>query len=253
MKTVLITGASSGIGKETAYVYAENNYNLVLVARRKENLEAIKSEIEENNKVKVNIFDIDLARTNSAEELYKKVNDANLKIDVLINNAGFGIDGYFKDMDINRIENMLILNIITLTKLTRLFVNDMLKNKSGHIINIASMAAYQGIPKFASYSASKSYVLNFTEAIAHELKSHNIKVTVINPGATQSEFAEVANAKHAAFNNAPTSKELADFIFNSMKKAKVNANHGFKNNFLNFFSRFMPRKIVVNIAAKMME
>ncbi|RLD61284.1 MAG: hypothetical protein DRI95_14415 [Bacteroidetes bacterium] len=137
MKTVLITGASSGIGKEMAYVYAENNYNLILVARRKENLEAIKSDIEHKHKLNVQSFDIDLSQIDSAELLYKKVSEKGIKVDVLINNAGFGINGKFKEIDMEWEESMLILNMVTLTKLTKLFVQDMLKAGNGNIINIA--------------------------------------------------------------------------------------------------------------------
>ncbi len=253
MKTVLITGASSGIGKESAYVYAEHNYNLILSARRKENLEAVKKEIEEKHKVKVDIFDIDLSKTDSAEQLYNQVKAANLKVDVLINNAGFGINGDFQDIDINKEENMLILNIITLTKLTKLFVRDMVKEGNGHIINIASTAAFQGIPKFATYAASKVYVLHFSEAIAQELKKDNIKVTVINPGATKSEFAETAGFTGDVFSKTPSSRDLAEFIYKTMKKGKISAIHGFKNKILSFSTRLTPRNLLTKIAGKMME
>lgn len=254
MKTVLITGASSGIGKETAFVYAENNYNLILVARRKENLEAIKKEVEEKHKVKVDIFDIDLSKTESAEKLYKKVNEQSLNVDILINNAGFGINGKFKDIDMSNEESMLILNILTLTKLTKLFVIEMVKKQSGHIINIASTAAFQGIPGFATYAASKAYVLHFSEAIAQELKNDNIKVTVINPGATKSEFANTAGFENDNFfTKAPTSRDLAEFIYSTMKKEKISAIHGFKNKLLAFSARTSPRNLLVKIAGKMME
>lgn len=253
MKTVLITGASSGIGKEMAYIYAENNYNLILVARRKENLEAIKNDIEQKHQNAVEIFDIDLSKTDSAEKLYKKVSEKELKVDVLINNAGFGIHGQFKKTDMEWEESMLILNMVTLTKLTKLFVKDMLKAGSGNIINIASTASFQAVPNFSTYAASKAYVLHFSEAIAHELKDDNIKVTVICPGTTKSEFADVANVDQKYFSKAPTSKELAEFTFKAMKKGKVTTIHGLKNNLLVFSARTAPRKMVTAVAAKVME
>ena len=253
MKTVLITGASSGIGKEMAYVYAENNYNLILVARRKENLEAIKSDIESKHKITVEIFDIDLSKTDSAELLYKKVSDKSLKVDVLINNAGFGINGQFKDIDMEWEGSMLMLNMVTLTKLTKLFVKNMIKSGSGNIVNIASTASFQAVPNFATYAATKAYVLSFSEAIAYELKNDNINVTVICPGATKSEFADVAKADEKLFSKAPTSRELAEFTYKSMKKGKVTAIHGFKNNLMVQSIRTTPRKIVTAVAAKVME
>lgn len=253
MKTVLITGASSGIGKELAYIFAEKNYNLVLAARRKDRLEEIKADIKNKHSASVEIFDIDLSKLDSAEELYKKVSDNNIKVDVLINNAGFGMKGGVNDIDINREENMLILNMITLTKLTRLFVGPMITAGKGNIVNIASTAAFQAVPKLAAYSATKAYVLSFSEAIAYELKEDNIKVTTICPGATQSEFAHVAKMDDSFSSKAPTSRELAEFTYKKMEEGKVAAIHGFKNNFLTFSQRFVPRKMIINISAKIME
>ena len=252
-ETVLITGASSGIGRETAYIYAKNKYNLVLVARRKNELEIIKQDIKNLHKVNVSIFDMDLSKLDSAELLYKVIKNAKLNIDILINNAGFGISGDFKDIDINKEESMLILNIISLTKLTKLFLKDMLMQKSGHIINIASTAAFQGVPDFATYAASKAYVLHFSEALAEELRTSNIKVSAICPGATQSEFAKTAETNSNIFDKAPTSHDLAVFIFKSMKKGKVTAIEGLKNNILVLIQRTAPRKLITKIAGKFME
>ena len=253
MKTALITGASSGIGKEMAYVYAENNYNLILVARRKENLETIKSDIEQKHKLNVQIFDIDLSKTDSAELLYNKVSEQKLKVDVLINNAGFGIKGKFKETDMAWEESMLILNMVTLTKLTKLFVKDMLKSGSGNIVNIASVAAFQAVPNFSTYSATKAYVLHFSEAIAYELKNDNIVVTAICPGATKSEFADVAEVNQKHFSKAPSSRELAEFTYNEMKKGKVTSIHGLKNKLLVYSIRATPRKLVTAVAANVLE
>ncbi len=253
MKTVLITGASSGIGKELAYVYAENNYNLILVARRKDNLEAIKNDMEQKHKIATTIFDMDLSKTNSAEQLYQKVNEQNLKVDVLINNAGFGVYGEFKDTDMEWEESMLILNMITLTKLCKLFVKDMVKMGSGNIVNIASTGAFQGVPALSTYAATKAYVLHFSEAIAYELKADNVGVTAICPGPTKSEFADAADMSKKPFSKAPSSRELAEFTFSAMKKEKVNAIHGFMNNLMVLSARITPRKIVTAVAAKMMD
>ncbi|RLD52566.1 MAG: short-chain dehydrogenase [Bacteroidetes bacterium] len=252
MKTTLITGASSGIGKELAHVYAENNYNLVLVARRKNNLEDIKRDITKKHKVSVKIFDLDLSNIESAEQLYKEVSSKNIKVDVLINNAGYGVSGPFTDTDMEKETGMLVLNMVTLTKLSKLFANYFIKNGGGHIINIASTAAFQPVPTMATYAATKAYVLSFSEAIAYELKSQNVKVTAICPGATQSEFAQSADMGDTAmFNKAPTSRELAEFTYEAMIKGKTTAIHGTKNNFLTFTIRLSPRKLVTAIAAKM--
>jgi len=253
MKTVLITGASSGIGKELSYVFAENKFNLVLAARRQDRLMDLKKDIESKHQVSADVIAIDLSKTDSAEKLYKQVGERNIKIDVLINNAGFGIIGDFKTIDSEREESMLVLNMVTLTKLTRLFTKDMIEAGGGHIINIASTAAFQPVPRLSAYSATKAYVLNFSEAIAYELKDDNVKVTAICPGATQSEFADVAGFSEGSFSKMPTSRELAEFTFKAMKKGKVTAIYGAKNRFLIFTLRLIPRNLITKIAAKMME
>lgn len=251
-KTVLLTGASSGIGKETAYVFAKNKYNLILVARRKERLQEIKQDIENKYKVSVQVIAMDLSNLDSAENLVQQLQQT--KIDVLINNAGFGLYGDFLMEDSKQEEKMLTLNIITLTKLTRLFADKMVKNGGGNIINIASTAAFQPVPTLATYSASKSYVLNFSEAIAFELKPKNVFVTAICPGATQSEFGKVAGFDDNAnfFKGIPSSKDLANFIFKSMKKKKTVAIRGLKNKLMVFSERFAPRKMTAFIAYKLM-
>lgn len=254
MKTALITGASSGIGKETAYVYAQNSYNLILVARRLENLESIKKDIEAKHKVNVTVFAVDLSKLDAAETLYKKVTEANLNVAVLINNAGFGIYKRFKDSTIEEEEKMLLLNMVTLTKLTKLFIPNMIKNGCGNIVNIASSAAYQPVPSLATYAATKAYVMSFSEAIAFELKDKNIIVTVICPGGTQSEFGQAAGFSddHSLFKKMPTSKDVATFIYKAMVNKKTNAIHGFKNNFLVFLNRLAPRKLTTLVAYKVM-
>ncbi|MCF6242971.1 MAG: SDR family oxidoreductase [Bacteroidales bacterium] len=252
-QTTLITGASSGIGKDLAYVFAEKNYDLVLVARRKENLENIKSEIEEKTKGKVEIISMDLAGVKSAELLYDEIKKKNINIDVLINNAGFGVYGDFIEKNITGDEGMVLLNIMTLTKLTKLFGKDMKDKGEGNIINIASTGAFQAVPGIAIYAASKAYVLSFSEAIAHELKKHNVFVTAICPGPTKTEFADVAKMSKNPFKNAPTARELAEFTYKSMIKRKVCAIHGFKNSLLVFFVRLSPRKLITAIAEKVMK
>ncbi|MEE9348569.1 MAG: SDR family oxidoreductase [Flavobacteriaceae bacterium] len=253
-QTALITGASSGIGESTAYVYAKNGYHLILVARRLEKLNTIKKQIEDKYSVDVSVFELDLSQLNAAEKLFNKVTNANLNVDVLINNAGVGIYKKFEESTIEKEEQMLLLNVVTLTKLTKLFLPQMIKKEAGNIINIASTAAYQAVPSLAIYAATKAYVLSFSEAIAYELKDKNIVVTAICPGATQSEFGINAGFGEdaAIFNKMPSSKDLALFIFKAMKSKKTNTIHGFKNKFLAFSNRFAPRKLTAHIAFKIM-
>lgn len=254
MKTVLITGASSGIGLELAHVYAENGYNLFITARRENNLKDLKEAIEKKHNVKVDYFPLDLSKPGSAEVLHSKTKELSIKTDVLINNAGFGIFDEFVETDLNKNEMMLNLNILSLTKLSHLYANDMVKQGSGHIINIASMAAFQPVPNLAAYAATKTYVLNFSEAIAYELKPKNVFVTVINPAATESEFADTAGFKEGEFESKiPSSRNLAEFTYNEMMKKKVVSIYGTKNAIMAFGLRFTPRCIVTKVAASMMK
>lgn len=255
MKTVLITGASSGIGKETAFEYARNNYDLVLVARRFEQLAIIKKEIEDKYQAAVTIISMDLSRLDSAEDLFEEIQESELKIDVLINNAGFGIYGDLLANDPEKLEEMLVLNMITLSKLTQFFAKEMTENGGGHIINLASTAAFQPIPGLAAYAATKAYVMNFSDALAYELKDKNVSVTTISPGATQSEFGATAGFEENIdfFDKMPTSKDLAQFIYKAMTENKTNAIHGLKNAILANTNRFAPRKMSTAIAAKMMK
>lgn len=255
MKTVLITGASSGIGKELAFVFAENKYRPVLVARRKSMLKLIAGDIKKTLFIDPIVIGMDLSKQDSAEQLMEIIHQQNLYIDVLVNNAGFGDFSPFHQEDISRIDDMMNLNMLTLTKLSRLIAPQMVENGFGHILNIASTAAFQAVPNFAVYAATKAYVLSFSEALAYELKPLGVHVTTVCPGATQSEFQEKAKMKNAdkMFDGAPLSFMVAEFAFEALMKRETLAIHGSKNRFLTFMLRFSPRKLAVKVAAKMMK
>jgi hypothetical protein len=255
MKTVLITGASSGIGKELAFVFAEHKYRPVLVARRKSMLNLVAENIKKEFFIDAVVIGLDLSKPDSAEELMETIRKHNLYIDVLVNNAGFGDFATFYKGDIARMESMINLNMLTLTKLSRLVAPQMVENSFGHILNIASTAAFQAVPNFAVYAATKAYVLNFSEALAHELKPLGVHVTTVCPGATQSEFQEKAKMDHSdkMFEGAPMSFMVAEFAFEAMMNRKTLAIYGSKNRFLTFMLRFSPRKLAVKVAAKMMK
>jgi short-subunit dehydrogenase len=252
MKTVLITGASSGIGRETAIEFAKNNYNLILTARRKDKLETLKEELMRTYSVSVQPIEMDLGTPNSAEALFDRVASLNATVDVLINNAGFGLSGRFLDLEPRRVDEMLILNMLTLTKLTRLFAS-LMQDRGGTIVNIASTAAFQPIPNMASYAATKSYVLSFSQAIAYELRGSKVKIRTVCPGPTKSEFADVAGLQGASlFKNAPTSQELAQFIFATLKSGRYARIHGLGNRLLRLLSIPIPTKIVMAMTGKLM-
>ncbi|MCF6342706.1 MAG: SDR family NAD(P)-dependent oxidoreductase [Bacteroidales bacterium] len=235
---------------ELAHVYAENGYNLFLTARREEDLKELKKTIEKKLKVSVGYYPLDLSGPGSAEVLHAKTKELNINFEIIINNAGFGIYGEFIDSDIAQNEMMLNLNILSLTKICKLFGEDLVRQGYGQIVNIASTAAFQPVPYLAAYAASKSYVLHFSEALAYELKPKNIFVTAICPGATASEFGQVAGfGEGENQSNMPSSRDLAGFTFKEVKKKKVMSIHGTKNSFMTFSQRFVPRKLVTRITA----
>lgn len=186
MATALITGASNGIGLELAKVHASKGGDLVLVARNKAKLDELKAEFENKFKVKVYTIGKDLSADNSAQEVYNETTKQNIKIDYLINNAGFGDFGMFAETDWSKELQMINLNITTLTQFTKLYLQDMLKSKSGKIMNVASTAAFQSGPTMAVYYATKAYVLSFSEAVDNEVSNRGVTVTTLCPGATES-------------------------------------------------------------------
>ncbi|NOY50595.1 MAG: SDR family oxidoreductase [Chlorobi bacterium] len=254
MKTILITGASSGIGRELARVYAEKNNNLFITARRGDKLKELKGELEAKHNISVDYFPLDLSQPASAEILYAKTSELSLKVDILINNAGFGIYDEFLDSELLRNEMMLNLNILSLTKLSHFYASDMIARGGGQIVNISSMAAFQPVPFMATYAASKAYVLSFSEALAYELKPKNVFVTAICPGATRSEFGDTAGFKSIfESKGVPSSRDLAIFAYKAVKKKKVMAMHGAKNSFMAFGQRFVPRFLVTKITASIIK
>lgn len=251
-RTALITGASSGIGMETAFKFASEGFDLILVARRKERLENIKKKINELYNSRVNVISRDLSTLDSADELYAEVKDLGLKTDILINNAGFGIKGPFLEIDKNREQQMLLLNMVTLTKLCRFFARDMKDSGGGTIINIASTTGFQAVPLFSAYAATKSYVLSLSEALAQELRPHNINVVAVCPGPTDSEFGQVSGVAIEKISRyIPSSKDLAEFIFNKMDRKNPVAVHGFLNRSMICLSKIVPRQLVVKLAGWM--
>ncbi len=252
MKTVLITGASGGIGKEFAILFAEKKYNLVLVARSKDKLNAIAEELETKFNVKTNVILSDLSKPESPQKLYDEVMSKNIIIDVLINNAGFGEFGKFVEKDLKRYLRMINLNITALTELTGLFIQDMIKRKEGRILNVASTASFQPMPNFAVYAATKSYVLTFTEALHYELKGTGISVSALCPGPTTTGFEEAANmgnSKLFSSGGVMDAKTVAKIGFNKMMQNKMTIIPGLRNKILAFASNITPsRKTLVTVS-----
>ena len=190
---VLVTGASSGFGEEFAHQYAAQGRPLVLVARRLEKLQTLATELREKYGVDVIVEQADLAAITAVVDLHKRLRERGVKIDVLINNAGHGLQGPFLDEPLDRTLAMLNLDVVSLTTMTRLFAEDMRVRRRGQILLVASMLAYQGVENFAVYAAAKAYVLGLAEALHREFKRDGIVVTALSPGISDTGFATAAN------------------------------------------------------------
>lgn len=192
-KTALITGASAGIGKELSILHASAGGDLVIVARRQDRLDQLRSMLEEKYHVKVYTIVIDLSKAQAPEEIYKQIQDTGLSIDYLINNAGFSKQGYFDKLPWDTQEAMIMVDVMATVKLCHLFLSSMRKRNSGKILNVASSAAFApGGPLQSIYYASKSFIVSFSQGIASELSDTNITVTALCPGATHTEFEKVS-------------------------------------------------------------
>jgi short-subunit dehydrogenase len=256
MATALITGASSGIGLELAKVHASKGGDLVLVARSKAKLDELKTELEQQFKVKVYVIGKDLSILNAAQEVYNETTQKNIQIDYLINNAGFGDFGMFAETDWNKEQQMINLNITCLTQFTKLYIQDMVKRGSGKIMNVASIASFQPGPKMAVYFATKAYVLSFSEAIDNEVSDKGVSVTTLCPGPTESGFqAAAAMGESPLFKGKklPSSKEVAEYGYKAMMKGKTVAIHGIMNWILANSVRFTPRALVLKITRKIVD
>ncbi len=254
--TALITGASSGIGLELARIHAEKGGNLVLVARSTGKLEELKYELEKKHGISIYIIGKDLSQPNAATEVYSELEKQNITIDFLINNAGFGDSGLFFDSVWEKQEQMINLNIMTLTHFTRLFLKDMVERRNGKIMNIASTAAFQPGPTMSVYCATKAYVLSFSEAINNEAKEFGVTVTALCPGATTSGFQVAASLEGSSLfegKKLPSSKEVAKYGYKAMMKGKAVAIHGLMNSIMANSIRFTPRSIIVKVARMMLD
>ena len=211
---VLITGASSGIGRDIAREFAKKNYEIILVARNIEKLENLKKELIDNYKVKVEYLSVDLSNRVSCINLHQKVKD----IDVLVNNAGLGDFGNFSKTDIEKDLTIIDTNIVAMHILTKLYLQDMKEKDSGKILNVASIAGFLPGPLMATYYASKNYVVRLSEAIREELRKEksNVKISILCPGPVRTNFNNVANVKFEI--SSLSSEYVAQYAVNKLLK-----------------------------------
>jgi len=244
-KWALVTGASSGFGVEFATLLAQQGANLALVARRKEPMERLADRLRRDQRVEVIVESLDLSQAGAAAELKARMDSRQVPIDVLVNNAGYGLYGEFLEQSAQRLREMLQVNMLALTEVTHLFGSDMAKRGSGHVLFLASLLAYQATPGYAAYAASKAYVLLLGEALNTELKPRGVAVTVLSPGPTATSFAEVAGQK-----NTPMIRMLmmepapvARIGIDSMLRRRSSVVAGLLNKAIVFANRLTPRAL----------
>jgi short-subunit dehydrogenase len=241
----LVTGASSGIGYELAKLFAKDGKNIVVVARSQDKLEELKTEIENKHDTSVRVLIKDLSDPNSPQEIHSELEKDKLDVDVLVNNAGFCVYGMFYETELQKELEMIQVNITSLTYLTKLFLKNMLENRSGYIMNVASGVGFVSAPMMAVYAATKSHVLHFTEALANELKGTGIVVTCLCPGATDTLFWQRSDGENCRVGKGrlTSAVTVAQVGYSALKKGKILAMPDFPSKVTPFLVRIIPRSL----------
>jgi short-subunit dehydrogenase len=252
MKTTLITGASSGIGEAFARRLAGRGENVLLVARSEEKLANMCNELGRASNINAQYLALDLTEEDAPARLFEETNRRGLEVETLINNAGFGSMGDFVQLDIKRELSMIDLNIKSLVALTHYYLPPMRERKSGTIINVASTAAFQGVPGMATYAATKAFVLSFSEALWVENRSFGVHVMALCPGVTETNFFAAANAERPPLRAAQTPDQVIDTALSGLKRGKSHIISGWTNYLMAESERLVPRWIVARIAGKAM-
>ena len=246
MAIALITGASSGIGLELARVFAADGVDVILSARSEDKLNALAKEVSDTHGVEAEVIVADLSVAGESQKVYDAVKRNGWDVDYLVNNAGFGVYGLFAETVWQDEADMLEVNVVALSHLTKLFLPDLISKGRGCIMNVASTASFQPGPLMAAYFATKAYVLSFSYAIANELKGTGVTVTALCPGATATGFQSAAGASGSRLfekRTLPTGADVAKYGYKAMKRGKRVAVHGLINRILAQSNRFAPRSL----------
>lgn len=245
----LVTGASSGIGYELAKLFAKDGKNLIIVARNHKKLEELKTEIESKYATTVIVLPKDLSRPDAPREIFSELQNWNIDVEVLVNNAGFGVYGMFSETDIHEELAMIQVNVTSLIHLTKLFLKKMVDNGSGSILNVASLCSFLSAPLESVYCASKSMVLHFSEALANELQGTGVSVTCLCPGLAKTEFHKRAHMENSrvARQSMMDAATVAEAGYKAMKTGKFIVIPGLKYKFAPWFARFAPRNVVTRV------
>lgn len=256
MKTVLITGASSGIGKAFAELFAKQNYRIILASRNEEKLDRIARQLKESYGVSTLTIPVDLAQHSGPVLLHERLQELGIQIDVLINNAGIGSFGPLHEMDVSSELEMLQLNVHSLSHLMMLFLPAMVQRGSGQVLNVGSTTSFYPCPLSANYSASKAFVLSLTEAVANELQGTGVTVTALCPGPTGTEFfrtSKMDRQKVANPKGLMSPQAVAEIGYKALMGKKTFVVPGFQNWILTQVPRLFPRKFVTRVTRSVLE
>ncbi len=239
----LITGASSGIGRDIAKVLAKKKYDLILIARHKEKLEKLARELEEENKIKIETISMDLSIPENCKKIHKKVQD----VDILINNAGFGDCGNFTKTSLDKEISMINTNIVAYHTLMKLYLIDMKAKGSGKILNVASIAGFMPGPLMSTYYATKAYIVRISESIKEELKKEksNVEISILCPGPVSTNFNEVANVKF--YMRQADSMKVAEYAIKKMEQGKFYIVPGIDVKLAKIGAKLMPTSLISKI------
>lgn len=244
MKYVLITGGTSGIGFELSRNFAKDGYGIVIVSSNNERLQNTRQKLEREFNIKVLTYEQDMGKLGAAAQLYKRIKEDNLNISVLVNNAGFGLVGRTEEIEFQRDESMMILNVVNLVELCKLFISDMYKQENGKILNVSSTGAFQPGPYTSTYFASKSFVLSYSRAIRYEAKKRGVQVCTLCPGATRTNFFTQEGTKTPK--SAMTAEKVAGYAYRRLMNNKEISVPGFINKMI----RCIPVRLRMLAVAK---
>jgi len=254
--TALITGASSGIGLELARVFAENGHDLVLVARSEDKLQTLGTELQSRGRIRAHVIGSDLSAPGAVQALVDRVAALGVEIEVLVNNAGYGVYGAFLETPLDAELAMIQLNVVALTELTKRMLPPMVARKRGRILNVASTAAFLPGPLMAVYYATKAYVLSFSEAIANELEGSGVTVTALCPGPTASGFqaaAKLEESKLVAGRTLMSSREVARAGYEALMRGRRVFVPGLTNKVTAQLPRLFPRSVITKVVRNVQE
>ncbi|MBE3650084.1 SDR family NAD(P)-dependent oxidoreductase [Paenibacillus polymyxa] len=249
-KTALITGASSGIGEAFAYSLAAKQCNLILVARNEKKLKALAKELSAKYNVKATVIALDLSSSGAPQTLHQEVQNQQLKVDLLINNAGFATYGYFEQVSGERQHEEVMLNVAALVDITHAFMPDLLRNRDGGLINVSSTAAFQPDPYMAVYGATKAFVLSFSEALWAENRKRGLKVLALCPGSTETSFFDVVGSSEASVGSRETPQTVVNNALKAFEKGRSHMISGRQNYWVAQVSRFFSRQSTLNIVER---